>query len=167
MGMAPKILWIVPRWSARLERGDYVNGQQVQLDCLKAWQRGCATVCCLLGRVNNCRHQLPHIFYHSKGLDQRSGSTPLERSGSGVWIVCGTGAWSRPYILSRSHITVEHSWTQNASQWARQNNLSNAYRILTLGPRLGCHVHCRIRRLKVAGWIWLKITATKTKQQHH
>ena len=63
-----------------------------------AWQRGFTTVCCLLGRVNNCRHQLAHIFYHSKGLDQRSGSTPLERSGSGVWIRGLDRLWDRGLI---------------------------------------------------------------------
>ena len=54
----------------------------------------------LLGGVNNCRagnpitcnhhwtrHQLTNTLYHSKGLDQRSGSNPFERSGSCV----GTG----------------------------------------------------------------------------
>ncbi len=72
--------------------------QGVQLDCLKAWQRGFTTVCCLHGRVNNCRHQLAHIFYHSKGLDQRSGSTPVERSGSGVWIRGLDRLWDRGLI---------------------------------------------------------------------
>ena len=55
----------------------------------------------LFGRVKNCRagnprtwnhqwtqHQLTKTLYHSKGLDQRSGSNPLERSGSEVWIEC-------------------------------------------------------------------------------
>ena len=63
-----------------------------------AWQRGFTTVCRLLGRVNNCRHQLAHICYHSKGLDQRSGSTPLERSGSGVWIRGLDRLWDRGLI---------------------------------------------------------------------
>ena len=39
-----------------------------------------------------------------KGLDQILSKGLDRRSGSEVWIVCGTGAWSRPYILSRSHI---------------------------------------------------------------
>ena len=31
MGMALKTLWIVPRWSARLERGDYVKGHDPEV----------------------------------------------------------------------------------------------------------------------------------------
>ena len=31
MGMALKTLWIVPRWSARLERGDYVKGNDPEV----------------------------------------------------------------------------------------------------------------------------------------
>ena len=46
---------------------------------------------------------------------QRSGSNPFERSGSEVWIVCGNGAWSRPCILSRSHIN--YKWTYNPYKW--------------------------------------------------
>ena len=83
--------------------------QQVQLDTLKAWQRGFTTVCCLLGRVNNCRHQLAHIFYHSKGLDQRSGSTPLERSGSGVWIRGLDRLWDRG-LIQTLHFEPQPHW---------------------------------------------------------
>ena len=65
----------------------------------------------LLGRVNNCRagnpitcnhhwtrHQLTNTLYHSKGLDQRSGSNPLERSGSEVWIGGLDRVWERGLI---------------------------------------------------------------------
>ena len=65
----------------------------------------------LLGRVNNCRagnpitcnhhwtrHQLTNTLYHSKGLDQRSGSNPFERSGSEVWIGGLDRVWERGLI---------------------------------------------------------------------
>ena len=98
---------------------DSLDVQQLQLGCWTAWLLSSVTlrqvqlgsvalqqfVAWLLDRVNNCRagipitcnhhwtrHQLTNTLYHSKGLDQRSGSNPFERSGSEVWIVCGNGA---------------------------------------------------------------------------
>ena len=95
------------------------------LDCLAAqlydkcslevWQLGSVAlqqfVAWLLGRVNNCRagnpitcnhhwtrHQLTNTLYHSKGLDQRSGSNPFERSGSEVWIGGLDRVWERGLI---------------------------------------------------------------------
>ena len=58
---------------------------------------------CRAGNPKTCnhhwtRHQLAHTLYHSKGLDQRSGSTPLERSGSGVWIRGLDRLWDRGLI---------------------------------------------------------------------
>ena len=86
---------IGPAFLCMLHLGCSMTGkgrQGEQLDCLKAWQRGFTTVCCLLGRMNNCRHQSAHIFYHSKGLDQLPWKGLDRGSGSKVWIVCGTGA---------------------------------------------------------------------------
>ena len=105
--------WAGSKWTAWLLGS--LALQQCQLGSLTAWQLGCATVaawlldglvarqlgCLTTGRLNNCRHQLAHILYHSKGLDQLPWKGLDRGSGSEVWIVCGTGAWSRPYILSR------------------------------------------------------------------
>ncbi len=86
---------------------------------LTAWQRGlAASAACLLDSLAACRAGNPknmqpsldqastrpliiciYIYrYHSKGLDQRSGSTPLERSGSGVWIRGMDRLWDRGLI---------------------------------------------------------------------
>ena len=99
------------------EKDNKVKAASGHLGCLAAWpcnsvslvarQLGCLRIVALnwkqfvawlLGRVNNCRHQLAHKQYHSKGLDQRSGSTPLERSGSGVWIRGLDRLWDRGLI---------------------------------------------------------------------
>ena len=101
------------------------NLQQCQLCSLTAWMRNSCSlaawqlgsvalqqfVAWLLGRVNNCRagnpktcshhwtkHQLTNTLYHSKGLDQRSGSNPFERSGSEVWIGGLDRVWDRGLI---------------------------------------------------------------------
>ena len=97
---------------------------------LEAWQLGCVAlqqfVAWQLGEVNNCRagnprtcnhhwtkHQLTNTLHHSKGLDRRSGSNHFERSGSEVWIVCGTGTWSKPWwhsIIQQQNNTRQSSW---------------------------------------------------------
>ena len=46
------------------------------------------------------------MYICTQGLDQLPWKGLDWGSRSEVWIVCGTGAWSRPYILSRSHIYV-------------------------------------------------------------
>ena len=58
---------------------------------------------CRAGNSKTCnhhqtRHQLTNTLYHSKGLDQRFGSTLLERSGSGVWIRRLDRLWDRGLI---------------------------------------------------------------------
>ena len=99
----------------------------MQLGSLTAWQRGFTTVffAWLLGRANNCRagnpitcnhhwtrHQLTNTLYHSKGLDQRSGSNPFERSGSEVWIRGLDRVWERGLIqtLHFEPQPYRHAW---------------------------------------------------------
>ena len=58
MGMALKTLWIVPRWSGRLERGGYVKGHDP--DVSKAPTR------------RSCFHDMTSYVYMSLWLGQRS-----------------------------------------------------------------------------------------------
>ena len=58
MGMALKTLWIVPRWSGRLERGGYVKGHDPEVSKAPA------------GR--SCFHDMTSYVYMSLWLDQRS-----------------------------------------------------------------------------------------------
>ena len=76
---------------------------------LEAWQRGFTTVCCLaVGRVENwsinsqIHDIIPKVWIN--GLDQLPWKGLDRGSGPKVWIICGTGAWSRPYMLSRNHM---------------------------------------------------------------
>jgi len=131
----------------------------------------------LLGRVNSCRagnqktcnhhstrHQLADItFYQSKGLDQLPWKGLDRGSGSEVWIVWGAGAWSRPYILSRSHmwrgnvLMVPHGWEtlcqiRTSSQGLRVSNIQQSVKGNMQQPKA------------VAAW-WI-LTATLSNRFH-
>ena len=101
--------------------------RQVQLGSLTAWQRG--FVVWLLGRVNNCRAGNPKTCNHHWTRHQlyiisfrKSGSTPLERSGLGVWTQ-RTGAWSKRYVLSRSHIYI-YIYNLYLQYWDNTNTIN-------------------------------------------
>ena len=83
-----------------------------KVSSLTAWKLGSVAlqqfVACMAGwitaDINSPIYSIiPKVWI--KGLDQLPWKGLDRGSGSEVWIVCGTGAWSRPYILSRSHIT--------------------------------------------------------------
>ena len=76
MGMALKTLWIVPRWSGRLERGDYVKGHDPE--------------------VSKAPNDMTWNVYMSLWLDQRSHGK-VERSGIEVpnFMDCESTAWSK------------------------------------------------------------------------
>ena len=76
VGMALKTLWIVPRWSGRLERGDYVKGHDPE--------------------VSKAPNDMTRNVYMSLWLDQRSHGK-AERSGIEVpnFMDCESTAWSK------------------------------------------------------------------------
>ena len=86
MGMALKTLWIVPRWSGRLERGGYVKGHDPEVS--KAPIR------------RSCFHDMTSYVYMSLWLDQRSHGK-AERS-----------IPARPPIVFtlRIQLDCKHSW---------------------------------------------------------
>ena len=91
-----------------------------KLDSLAAWLYNSLLLGCLAGWITAEQETQKHATISGpdinspinsiipkvwiKGLDRILSKGLDQRSGSEVWIVCGTGAWSRPYILSRSHI---------------------------------------------------------------
>ena len=141
--------WLLGRLALRLAtvsvlQFDSLDAQQLQLGCWTSWLLGSVAlqqfVAWLLGRVNNCRagnpkiwnhhwtkHQLTNTLYHSKGLDQRSGSNPFEWSGSEVWIGGLDRVWDRGLIQTlhfepQPTILRTMSWTEESScQWTAHN----------------------------------------------
>ena len=109
-----------------------------QLDCLAAqlynkcsltaWKLGSVAlqqfVACLAGwitaDINSPIYSIiPKVWI--KGLDQLPWKGLDRGSGSEVWIVCGTGAWSRPYILIRI-IWSQHQPSTCMSPWHEGRN---------------------------------------------
>ena len=126
-----------------------------QLDCLAAqlynkcsltaWKLGSVAlqqfVACLAGWITADINSpifsiIPKVWI--KGLDQLPWKGLDRGSGSEVWIVCGTGAWSRPYILSRSHICLsvfacKHD-TKFKSTKKYLESFQKYYALLTFAP---------------------------------
>ena len=97
MGMALKTLWIVPRWSGRLERGGYVKGHDPEVS--KAPTR------------RSCFHHMTSYVYMSLWLGQRSHGK-VERS-----------IPARPAIVFTLRIQFDckdscYRWHEFQSQWS-------------------------------------------------
>ena len=122
----------------------------------------------LLGRVNRCRagnpitcnhhwtrHQLTNTLYHSKGLDQRSGSNPFERSGSEVWIGGLDRVWERG-LIQTLHFEPQ-PYIQNYRSYIQTNN-DQLYRTTQ-------KEHCSSCSLQHVTIIALRIQYTNLKQK--
>ena len=101
MGMALKTVWIVPRWSGRLERGGYVKGHDPEVS--KPPTR------------RSCFHDMTSYLYMSLWLGQRSHGK-AERSHFGVNLTVST--LGTVDMSSK----VDGLWTKSLKQGKKPNN---------------------------------------------
>ena len=102
MVMALKTVWIVPRWSGRLERGGYVKGHDPEVS--KAPTR------------RSCCHDMTSYLYMSLWLGQRSHGKAERSSYSGFKLTVST--LGTVDMSSK----VDGLWTKSLKQGKKSNN---------------------------------------------